>query len=276
MIGPRRAHARSAPTSSSSVDHELSGNIIDLCPVGALNTKPFRFTRARLGDDRSTRWCRRTTRVGTNLFGHVLRGQLMRVVPRENEAINETWIADRDRFSYEGVYSADRLQRPLVRAAAASGCETDWETALGCSAAEGLRGACAASSACSPAAPSTLEELYLLTRLARGLGSAQHRSSPAPARFPRPGRRPGAPGPRHAHRGRSTRSSAAASIGSNLRREVPMLAHRVRKAARRGAQVSLPEPGALRVPVPGRGLPGVGAGRSWSAISPRCSPRPRS
>ena len=75
--------------------------------------------------------------VGTNLFGHVLRGQLMRVVPRENEAINEIWIADRDRFSYEGIYSEDRLQRPMVRRGA-EWVESDWESALA-QVAEGLR-----------------------------------------------------------------------------------------------------------------------------------------
>ena len=115
----------------------------------------------------------------------------MRVVPRENEAINETWIADRDRFSYEGVYSDDRLLRPLVRQGDGS-----WrEVPTGSSALAGGRGLLKARRGTPEglgllAHPSsTLEELYLLARLAEGLGSAQHRSSPAAARFPRPGRR---------------------------------------------------------------------------------------
>src|SRR5487761_296252 len=98
----------------STVHHELSGNVIDLCPVGALVSKPYRFT-ARAWEMTSVPLVSPHDGTGTNLFGHVLRGRLMRVVPRENEAINEVWIADRDRFSYEGVYSEERLQRPMIR-----------------------------------------------------------------------------------------------------------------------------------------------------------------
>ena len=97
-----------------SVDHELSGNIIDLCPVGALNNKPYRFSaRAWEMEQRATiapHDC-----IGSNIFAHVLRGRLKRVVPQDNDAINETWLSDRDRFSYEGIYSEDRLLEPLVR-----------------------------------------------------------------------------------------------------------------------------------------------------------------
>jgi NADH-quinone oxidoreductase subunit G len=85
-----------------AVEHELSGNIIDLCPVGALNSKPFRY-RARAWEMTQAALVSPHDGVGTNIFGHVLRGKLMRVVPRPNESINETWIADRDRYSYEGV-----------------------------------------------------------------------------------------------------------------------------------------------------------------------------
>ena len=103
-----------------AVEHELSGNIIDLCPVGALNSKPFRY-RARSWEMTQAALVSPHDGVGTNLFGHVLRGKLMRVVPRPNDAINETWIADRDRYSYEGIYSADRLEAPMVRERPASG-----------------------------------------------------------------------------------------------------------------------------------------------------------
>jgi NADH-quinone oxidoreductase subunit G len=112
-----------------SVDHELSGNIIDLCPVGALNSKPFRF-RARAWEMSQHPLVSPHDGFGSNLYGHVLRGRLMRVVPRPNEAVNETWIADRDRFSYEGVYSADRLLKPQLRLADGSWRETDWDTAI--------------------------------------------------------------------------------------------------------------------------------------------------
>ena len=108
--------------------------------------------------------------VGSNLFIHTLRGQVMRVVPRENESVNETWISDRDRFSYEGIYSDDRLAKPLL-----GGVETEWEAALE-AAAKGLQdviarhGADAVGFLVSPTA--TVEELYLAQKLARGLGVA--------------------------------------------------------------------------------------------------------
>ncbi len=103
-----------------AVEHELSGNIIDLCPVGALNSKPFRY-RARAWEMTQAALVSPHDGVGTNIFGHVLRGRLMRVVPRPNEDINETWIADRDRYSYEGIYSADRLEAPMVGSPAVNG-----------------------------------------------------------------------------------------------------------------------------------------------------------
>jgi NADH-quinone oxidoreductase subunit G len=103
----------------TTVQHELSGNVIDLCPVGALVSKPYRFS-ARAWEMTSHPLISPHDGVGTNLYGHVLRGKLMRVVPRENEGINEVWIADRDRFSYEGIYSQDRVCRHS--AARSSGC----------------------------------------------------------------------------------------------------------------------------------------------------------
>src|SRR2546421_206648 len=128
MIG-RGEHMKVRTYIESTVNHELSGNVIDLCPVGALVSKPYRFS-ARAWEMSSTALISPHDPVGTNLFGHVLRGRLMRVVPRENEAINETWIADRDRFSYEGIYSPDRLTTALLRRGA-SWAESDWESALG-------------------------------------------------------------------------------------------------------------------------------------------------
>src|SRR5215467_11026665 len=112
----------------SVVNHELAGNVIDLCPVGALVSKPYRFS-ARAWEMGAVPLVSPHDPVGTNLYGHVLRGHLMRVVPRENEAINETWIADRDRFSYEGIYSEDRLQAPQVREGG-EWVDVSWERAL--------------------------------------------------------------------------------------------------------------------------------------------------
>src|SRR5579863_1665700 len=161
MIG-RGEHMKVRTYIESTVHHELSGNVIDLCPVGALVSKPYRFT-ARAWEMMSVPLVSPHDGTGSNLFGHVLRGRLMRVVPRENEAINEVWIADRDRFSYEGIYSADRLLRPMVRKGK-EWKESSWESAL-LLVAEGLK-ARARQLGVLASACSTLEELHLLARIA--------------------------------------------------------------------------------------------------------------
>ena len=236
MIG-RGEHMKVRTYIESTVHHELSGNVIDLCPVGALVSKPYRFT-ARAWEMMSVPLVSPHDGTGSNLFGHVLRGRLMRVVPRENEAINEIWIADRDRFSYEGVYSEERLQRPMIRRDGAW-VETDWESALA-RAAEGLRGRGPQLGVL--ASPSgTLEELYLAGRIARGLGSGnidsrlrQHdfRDQEADPFYPNLGLRIAD----------IDSLQGLLIVGANLRREAPILAHRVRKAARRGAKVALLNP----------------------------------
>jgi len=221
----------------STVNHELSGNVIDLCPVGALVSKPYRFS-ARAWEMTAVPLVSPHDGVGSNLYGHVLRGRLMRVVPRENEAINEIWLADRDRFSYEGVYSPERLQRPMVRENG-EWVETDWENALA-NAAEGLRPR-AGSLGVLASPSSTLEELYLAGRIARGLGSANIDS-----RLRQRDVRDQANDPLYPNLGMRIADVDALEgllvVGSNLRREVPILAHRVRKAAERGAQVALINP----------------------------------
>ncbi len=218
-----------------AVEHELSGNIIDLCPVGALNSKPFRY-QGRSWEMTQTPLIAPHDGLGANLFGHVLRGRLKRVVPRDNEDVNETWIADRERFSYEGLLADDRLRKPMLREGGAWR-EVDWETALG-AAARGL--AAAGPSLGVLAHPSaTLEELSLAARLARGLGSANidHRLRQ------RDFRGDAAASSSSAGLGMSLASVESLSgllvIGSHLRAELPLLAHRVRKAAVRArAQVA--------------------------------------
>jgi NADH-quinone oxidoreductase subunit G len=236
MIG-RGEHMKVRTYMESTVNHELSGNVIDLCPVGALVSKPYRFS-ARAWEMTAAPLISPHDPVGTNMFGHVLRGRLMRVLPRENPAINEVWIADRDRFSYEGVYSRDRLEHPLVRRAG-EWLSTDWESALS-EVAAGLKARSDALGVlASPS--STVEELYLAARIARGLGThnvdhrlrqRDFRDQSADPAFPGLGMRIA----------EVDALDALLVIGSNLRREVPMLAHRVRKAARRGAQVALLNP----------------------------------
>jgi NADH-quinone oxidoreductase subunit G len=219
-----------------SVDHELSGNIIDLCPVGALNSKPFRY-RGRAWEMTQYPLISPHDALGTQIYGHVLRGRLMRVVPRLCEEINETWIADRDRFSYEGIYSEDRLLSPQLRQSDGSWREVEWDVALDAACAT-LKSAAAAPGGVGLLAhpSSTLEELYLLARVAEGLGSANidhrlrqrdFRDQAADALAPGLGMPIAA----------IEALDALLVVDSNLRHELPMLAHWVRKASLRGARI---------------------------------------
>ncbi len=222
-----------------SVDHELSGNVIDLCPVGALNSKPFRH-RARSWEMTEHALVSPHDPIGTNLWGHVLRGRLMRVVPRANEAINETWIADRDRYSYEGVYAPDRLNAPMLRAAG-QWREVSWESAL--ASAAGLlqdavreQGAGRIGFLASPG--STTEEAFLLQRLARGLGSHNVDTRLRQLDFSDQQSDPAFPGLGLPLRELESQK-ALLLVGCQVRSEAPIFAHRVRKAALAGCQVSL-------------------------------------
>ncbi len=221
-----------------SVDHELSGNVIDLCPVGALNSKPFRH-RARSWEMTEHALVSPHDAVGTNLYGHVLRGRLMRVVPRPNEDINETWIADRDRFSYEGIYSADRLQAPMMRVEG-RWREVSWDLALAATAAAlkaaAQRGARSVGFLGSPG--STTEEMFLLARLARGIGSHNVDTRLRQQDFTDQEHDPAYPGLGLPLRDLET-LDALLLAGCNLRQEAPLIAHRVRRAALAGAHVSL-------------------------------------
>ncbi|HEX4150592.1 MAG TPA: NADH-quinone oxidoreductase subunit NuoG [Steroidobacteraceae bacterium] len=225
-----------------SLDHELSANIIDLCPVGALNNKPFRYN-ARAWEMAQHALVSPHDGLGTNIYAHSLRGRLMRVVPRENEELNETWIADRDRFGFEGMYSPDRAAQPMVRVEGVLR-PVDWEVAL-TAAAEGLqkvsadRGASNLGFLTSPSA--TVEEMYLLAKLARGLGSSNidHRLRQLDFRgqdqegvFPNLG----------VAIADVDVLEGALVVGSNLRHEMPLLAHRIRKAALKGAKVAFLNP----------------------------------
>jgi len=220
-----------------TVQHEMSGNVIDLCPVGALVSKPYRFS-ARAWEMTSHALVSPHDGLGTNVYAHVLRGKLMRVVPRENEEINETWIADRDRFSYEGLYSAERLTAPMVREGS-EWKQVDWETALK-KVADGLR-AKASNLGVLASASSTTEELYLLGKIARSLGTSNidHRLRQRDVRDQ-------AADPLHPTLGLQIANvetlDSLLLVGCNLRREAPVLAHRVRKAAHRGTKVHFINP----------------------------------
>jgi len=217
-----------------SVDHELSANIIDLCPVGALNNKPYRYSaRAWEMEQRATvspHDC-----VGSNMYAHVLRGTVKRVVPRENESINETWLADRDRFSYEAIYSSDRLQSPKVKESG-EWRELDWEEALAI-AAQRLSDAESEKVGVLASPSSTVEEGHLLVRIAEHLGTSNIDHRVERRDFSDQDNDPTFPwlGCDIAD---IENHDAIFVIGSNLRQEAPIIAHRVRKAAEAGASVS--------------------------------------
>jgi NADH-quinone oxidoreductase subunit G len=220
-----------------SVDSELSGNVIDLCPVGALTSKPFRYT---------ARPWELTTRpsvsphdcVGANLDVQVRRGRVMRVLPRENEAVNACWLADRDRFSYEAVNSDERLARPMIRRGN-KWEETDWNTALDFVAA-GIRRAAekhGAGRIGALAAPtSTLEEFYLLQKLMRALGSGNVDHRLRQCDFRDDAQAPAYPGLGMSLADLETRK-AVVLIGANPRKDQPLLNLRLRRAALKGARL---------------------------------------
>ena len=222
---------------AKSVDSELSGNVIDLCPVGALTNKPFRF-RARAWEMRQHAAISPHDGVGANMYVHVFRNQVMRVVPRENESVNEVWLADRDRYAHTGLYSAERLLRPMVRDGA-TWREVEWTEALQRSV-HALRdtidrhGPAALGALGAPG--STLEELYLLQKLVRGLGSGNVDHRLRQSDFSDQDAFPQAPG-----LGMSIAAlqdlQAVLLVGSNLRKEQPLINHRLRKAVVGGASV---------------------------------------
>jgi NADH-quinone oxidoreductase subunit G len=225
-----------------SLESELSGNVIDVCPVGALTSRPFRF-KARAWELNQIAAIAPHDSVGSNIYIHTRRGQVMRVVPRENEEINEVWLSDRDRFSYEGLYTWDRLASPRVKMDG-QWRETDWDTALR-AAVDGLRSVAERHGAeqlgllVSPVA--TLEEMSLAQAVARGLGTTNIDHRLRQADFTDQDNAPLSPG-----LGQSLQAlesvDAALVIGANPRKEQPLAGHRLRKAALAGARVMVVNP----------------------------------
>ncbi len=221
-----------------TVDHEMSGNVIDLCPVGALTAKPSRFG-ARAWEVRQTESVAPHDAVGSNLYVHTIRDKVQRVVPRDNEAINEVWISDRDRFSYEGVTHADRIAAPMIKKD--GGWQAvDWQVALnvaisGMKTVVDSRGGDALGAWVSPQA--TLEEMYLLQGIVRHLGSNNIDHRLMQSDFRRQGCEPIIPsiGLPIAD---IEKQEAILIIGANIRKEQPIIGHRIRKAALAGAQIS--------------------------------------
>ena len=219
-----------------SVDSELSGNMIDLCPVGALTAKPYRFT-ARVWELQDHPGISPHDCLGTNLTLQTLRGQVKRVVPRDNPAINECWLSDRDRFGYEGLNSEQRLTEPKQKQKDGSWKTVDWQTAL-TAAAAGIRKAAAKAPdqfAALAHPGSTLEEFHLLQQLTRALGGDAVDCRLQQRDF-------GESASRVAHSELPIETyaklDAALLVGANLRKEQPLLGMRLRQAVRDGAKVS--------------------------------------
>ena len=217
-----------------SLSSELSGNVIDLCPVGALNAKPSRMT-ARSWEMLQSPSIAPHDGVGSNIYMHTLRNQVMRVVPRENEELNETWISDRDRFSYEGLHDNERVTNPMLKNDY-GWQDQDWETCIGHFAGQ-IKQYPADEIGVLASPHSTLEELYLLQKIFRRLNvnNIDHRTRQLD--FTDQDSMPLFP-----YLGQSIKSiennDAIFLIGSDIRLEQPMLAHRMRKACSAGCKVT--------------------------------------
>ncbi|MBA2549187.1 MAG: NADH-quinone oxidoreductase subunit G [Burkholderiaceae bacterium] len=235
----RSEHAEILSFVGQSVDSELSGNMIDLCPVGALTSKPFRY-EARPWELSRRKSISPHDSLGSNLIVQVKNNEVMRVLPLENEEVNECWLSDRDRFSYEGLNAPDRLQRPMLKQAG-QWQEVDWAVALeyvahALTELKQENGAAAIGALASPA--STVEELHLLAKLMRGLGSdnidfrlrqSDFSADAAPFNAPWLGMKIAD----------VNKLNSVLLIGSLLRKEQPLLSARVRAAAKRGCKVSV-------------------------------------
>jgi len=222
-----------------SVHHELSGNIIDVCPVGALNNKPYRY-RARAWEMTQHETISPHDCVGARLYTHTLRGKVMRNVPQSCEEINESWATDRDRFGCHGLYAAERLQRPMIRTVDGEWRETSWEDALVRSAAA-LRAVRPERAGFLAAPGATLEEHYLFAKIARGLGSENIDHRLRRTDFSAQQHDPVLPGI-GMRLAEIDQLATLLVVGSALRHEAPILAHRVRKAALGGARVGFVNP----------------------------------
>ncbi|VVE67348.1 NADH dehydrogenase [Pandoraea anapnoica] len=236
MLG-RGEHSEITSFVGKTVDSELSGNMIDLCPVGALTSKPFRYS-ARTWELSRRKSVSPHDGVGANLVVQVKNNKVMRVVPLENEAVNECWISDKDRFSYEGLNSDERLTKPMLKQGG-EWHEVDWQTALeyvGHGLTDIIRdfGADAVAALASPHA--TIEELHLLQKFVRALGSdnvdfrlRQTDVSGGPL---------GAPWLGLPIAELDTLQSALV-VGSFLRKDHPLFASRLRSAVKAGGQLNL-------------------------------------
>ncbi|MBN9697078.1 MAG: NADH-quinone oxidoreductase subunit G [Zoogloea sp.] len=238
----RGEHAEIMPFVEKTIETELSGNIIDLCPVGALTSKPFRFG-ARAWEMSRRKSVSPHDSLGSNLVVQIKNDQVKRVLPLENEDVNECWLSDKDRFSYEALASDERLTKPMIKQGG-QWAETDWATALEY-VANGLKSIAAEHGAASIGAlvspHSTLEELELAQTLVRGIGSGNIDFRLRQSDFSADGKREGAP-----WLGMPVNKIGSLDrlfvVGSFFRKDHPLIAQRVRQAAKRGLKVNALNP----------------------------------
>jgi NADH-quinone oxidoreductase subunit G len=243
MIG-RGEHAEIVSFVDRTVDSELSGNMIDLCPVGALTSKPFRYS-ARTWELSRRKSVSAHDSLGSNLIVQVMQNRVMRVLPLENDELNECWLSDRDRFSYEGLNSEERLTRPMLKESGPDGKkvwrEVEWQVALdhvvrGLADIKAKHGARAIGALAGP--HSTLEEMVLLQKLMRAAGSDNVDFRLRQSDFSADGKRAGAPwlGMKVAELGGLDRVLV---VGSFLRKDHPLIASRLRQAAKRATRINI-------------------------------------
>jgi len=233
----RGEDTRIATYVARTVDSEMSGNVVDLCPVGALTSKPYRY-HGRPWENTKTESIAAHDCIGSNVIVETRRNEVMRVLPKENELINEMWLSDRDRYSYLGLKSADRLEQPMIK----QGNDwkvVNWQTALNY-AVEGLKtviekdGVDKVGGLISPNA--TTEEMYLMQKLLRGLGvnNIDHRLRQSD--FADQANAPLFPS-LNMNIADLENVNAALLVGSYIRKDQPIAAHRLRKANRNGASI---------------------------------------
>jgi NADH-quinone oxidoreductase subunit G len=236
MVG-RGEHSEITTFVGKSVDSEVSGNMIDLCPVGALTSKPFRYS-ARPWELQRRRSVSPHDSLGANLIVQVKGGKVMRVLPLENEHVNECWLSDKDRFSYEALDNASRLTNPMIKQDN-KWVETDWQTALEY-VAHGIRNIRhehgADSIAAIGTAHSTVEELYLLQKTMRGFGIENVDFRLRQTDFALDGQVVPSLGMPIAELSNLSRILV---VGSFLRKDHPLAALRLRAAVKSGAQLSI-------------------------------------
>ncbi len=235
----RNMHSEIMTFVGRTVDSELSGNMIDLCPVGALTSKPFRYS-ARTWEMQRRKSVSPQDSVGANLVVQVKHDNVMRVLPRENEAVNECWISDKERFSYQSLASEDRLTKPMVKQGG-EWREVEWNVALDY-VAHGLKDIAREQGGDAIAAlasqQSTVEELYLLGKVMKGLGSGNVDFRARQRDFGSDFKRAGTPwlGMKLSE---IKDLDSALVVGSFLRKDHPLIAQRLRQAAKKYTQVSM-------------------------------------